>query len=701
MKQKKISRYLIFVWTILYLEVVFQILIYRNFTWGMAFGALFALPAAALLTFLTGLGPQWLNRVLTTVLIVLIEILFLAQLIYYDIFRTYLQIFSIQKGAGNALEFIEIIRLSLARSWWKVLLLLVPAAAYFAWPFWGGHADFMKETKKERWILAGTFITGHVIALLALYIPGSGLNSPFRLYNDKPVLQMCVKNLGVLTTMRRDLQRQLFNFTSSGLELSESRPEESSVPVTPAEDSSVSASSVPEESHPIQEENSVVTVPEYNTLEIDFDQLIQEAPSDTVAAMHKYFQSVEPTLKNEYTGMFEGYNLILITAESFSSWVIDQELTPMLYKMANSCFVFENFYTPYWAVSTSDGEYATHTSLIPKEDVWSYYWSGFNEMPFGLGNLFGGLGYTCYGYHNHDYDYYDRDISHPNMGYIWKGYGNGLEVEYTWPESDLEMMKLTIQEYIDKEPFHTYYLTVSGHQLYNFTGGNAMSSKHEEEVANLPYDDTAKAYLAANIELDRALEYLLEQLEEQGVADHTVIALSADHYPYGLSVEEMSDLNGSDVSVDFEMYRNSFLLYCAGMEETVTVNKLACSLDIVPTLCNLFGAPYDSRLFMGTDILSDSDPLVIFNDHSFINDKVLYNASTGEIRFLNGEYPQSYVEGLMAKVDDKFTMSTAVLDYDYYSYLGEYLPWWDGVSYGRLFQPSEVSPDSDYQSKEE
>ena len=281
--------------------------------------------------------------------------------------------------------------MSLARSWWKVLLLLVPAAAYFAWPFWGGHADFMKETKKERWILAGTFITGHVIALLALYIPGSGLNSPFRLYNDKPVLQMCVKNLGVLTTMRRDLQRQLFNFTSSGLELSESRPEESSVPVTPAEDSSVSASSVPEESHPIQEENSVVTVPEYNTLEIDFDQLIQEAPSDTVAAMHKYFQSVEPTLKNEYTGMFEGYNLILITAESFSSWVIDQELTPMLYKMANSCFVFENFYTPYWAVSTSDGEYATHTSLIPKEDVWSYYWSGFNEMPFGLGTVIGDL----------------------------------------------------------------------------------------------------------------------------------------------------------------------------------------------------------------------------------------------------------------------------------------------------------------------
>lgn len=694
MKQKKISRFLIFAWEILYLEVLFQILIYQNFTWGMAFGALFALPAAALLTVLTGLGPQWLNKTLTTLLVVMIEVLFLAQLIYHDIFRTYLQIFSIKKGAGNALEFIEIIRLSLGRSWWKALLLLIPVFAYFAWPFWGNHCDFAKESAKERLILAGTFFIAQVMALLALYIPGTGVNSPFRLYNDKPVLQMCVKNLGVLTTMRRDLQRQLFESGNSGLELSESKAEESEDIVSVPEESS----KPPASSSVLEESSQEAALPAYNTLEIDFDRLIEDAPNDTVAKMHEYFQSVKPTRKNEYTGMFEGYNLILITAESFSSWVIDEKLTPTLYKMANSSFVFNNFYTPYWAVSTSDGEYVTHTSLIPKEDVWSYYWSGFNEMPFGFGNLFGGLGYTCYGYHNHDYDYYDRDVSHPNMGYIWKGYGNGLNVDYTWPESDLQMMELTIPEYIDQEPFHTYYLTVSGHQLYNFTGGNAMSSKHEEEVADLPYDDTTRAYLAANIELDRALAYLLSQLEEKGIADHTVIALSADHYPYGLSAQEMSDLKGSDVTVDFEMYRNSFLLYCAGMEEMVTVDKLASSLDIVPTLCNLFGAPYDSRLFMGTDILSDSDPLIIFSDHSFINDQMLYNASTGEVRFFGVQYPQSYVEKLMAKVDDKFTMSTAVLDYDYYSYLGPYLPWWDKESYGRLFDPSS---DGDHQSKEE
>ena len=91
---------------------------------------------------------------------------------------------------------------------------------------------------------------------------------------------------------------------------------------------------------------------------------------------------------------------------------------------------------------------------------------------------------------------------------------------------------------------------------------------------------------------------------------------------------------------------------------------------------------------MGRDILSDSEPLIIMSDHSFFNDKVLYNASTGEVKFYGEEYPQSYVDGLIDLVNDKFTMSTAVLDYDYYSYLKDDLSWWDGETYGHLYDPA-------------
>ena len=73
-------------------------------------------------------------------------------------------------------------------------------------------------------------------------------------------------------------------------------------------------------------------------------------------------------------------------------------------------------------------------------------------------------------YHNHTYTYYGRHISHPNLGYVYKGLGNGLDVKESWPESDLEMIEKTVPEYMNSQPFHTYYMTVSGHMQYSFTG---------------------------------------------------------------------------------------------------------------------------------------------------------------------------------------------------------------------------------------
>ncbi len=675
-----------FALSLIYLEVAFQWMVFGKGTWGMLYGSLFGLPLAALCSVLSGLGPRWLNKTVSGVLLVFFSVLFIAQRFYYDIFKTFLSFFSIANGTGNAVEFSEIIVDSLGKIWWQILLLLLPVIAFFAWWFWGGHLSFDRNGWRTNLILAGFAVVFGAVSLMSLLIPGTGASTPHASFFQKPVMAMRMRNLGVVVSMGQDAWETLFGTEGTGLQLSTQESEESLEESIQEKETSLLEESAREES--VSEESAPeVFVPRPNVLDIDFDRLIEEAPDDTIAQMHRYFQSAEPSYTNEYTGMFEGYNLILITAEAFSTWAIDEELTPTLYKMANSSFVFNHFYTPYFTVSTSDGEYVTHTSLLPKENVWSYYWSSFNEMPFGFGNLFGGLGYTCYGYHDHDYDYYDRDLSHPNMGYIWKGYGNGLYVDYTWPESDLQMMELTIPEYIDEEPFHTYYLTVSGHQLWNFIG-NMMSVKHQDLVADLPYDETTRAYLACQIELDRALEYLLEQLEEKGIADHTVIALSADHYPYGLTIEEMSALDGNDLSVDFEMYKNSFILYCAGMEEKVEVDKLGSSLDIAPTLCNLFNLPFDSRLYMGRDILSDSEPLIIMSDHSFFNDKVLYNASTGEVKFYGEEYPQSYVDGLIDLVNDKFAMSTAVLDYDYYSYLKDELSWWDGETYGHLYDPA-------------
>ena len=263
-----------------------------------------------------------------------------------------------------------------------------------------------------------------------------------------------------------------------------------------------------------------------NVLDIDFGALAEAETDKTIQDMHQYFASLIPSEKNEYTGMFEGKNLILLTAEGFSPYAIDKELTPTLYRLTHEGFVFSNFYQPDWTMSTTGGEFSVTTGLIPNwvsgERAPSV--SASRAMPLTLAHLFANQGYSVPAWHNHTYTYYGRDQYLGNFGYDYKGIGNGLEMTQSvskkwWPESDLEMMQETVDSYIDDyvnngRLFHAYYMTVSGHGKYTWTA-NDMSAKHRTEVeARYPgLSEISQAYLACNMELDLALEYLVDKLE--------------------------------------------------------------------------------------------------------------------------------------------------------------------------------------------
>ncbi|UKI28386.1 MAG: hypothetical protein L6V78_05535 [Clostridium sp.] len=104
-----------------------------------------------------------------------------------------------------------------------------------------------------------------------------------------------------------------------------------------------------------------------------FATLAESETNEEIKNIHLYMNNQEATEKNKYTGMFEGKNLIAITAEAFSPLAVDKDLTPTLYKLVHEGFNFTNMYSPIYYVSTSDGEYVTLTSLLPKESVWSFY----------------------------------------------------------------------------------------------------------------------------------------------------------------------------------------------------------------------------------------------------------------------------------------------------------------------------------------
>lgn len=429
---------------------------------------------------------------------------------------------------------------------------------------------------------------------------------------------------------------------------------------------------------------------DYNKMELDFTATSDLVGGSTLENMRNYFSSKTASQQNEYTGMFKGKNLIQITAEAFSPYVISKELTPTLYKLTHEGFVFTNYYQPGWGQSTTGGEFAHMIGIIP---TWvngnlSFYASHQDYMPFALGNQFRALGYTTVAYHNNSYTYYNRHLTHPNLGYDYYGQGNGLTLTVPgWPYSDLDMMEQTAPAYIEDyvntgKPFHAYYMSVSGHA--NWGWGNAMSAKNREAaVAAYPNaSQPVQGYIAANLELEYALTYLLEQLEAAGIADDTVICMTADHYPYALVTDEVDyyqELSGKqDSELDISRYKNTWLLWSGSMESSVTVNTPCSAIDILPTVSNLFGLEFDSRLMSGHDVFAQNYnasqastcmPLVILptnRGYSWITAAGTYDAKTRTFTPNPGiTVADDYVKTVSSLIDAKYSYARQLIQYDY------------------------------------
>lgn len=661
LKQTKTLYLLVyFIISFYFMEIIFRMgigseLLPIDFMISLFFSIAFAVALYIISTFF----KSKTNYILSSIVLGLFGLIFSSQLVYNKIFRTFYSLYSAGK-ATQVLEFWKDILLVIIKNAGWIIILFLPCILIIV--FGKRFLSFNRINKFNRAILICCVVISHILGLAGVYSSGRLQNSAYNLYFESSYPNLSVKRLGLLTTMRLDLQRLVTGWSPS------LKPSATYTPI-PSHDrrshDRPSRDEIEKEVHDEIEEIIEKVEVEYNIMDIDFEKLISNEANDTIKEMHEYFNTQLPTEKNEYTERFKGYNLIFITAESFSPYAVHKDVTPTLYKLVNKGYRFTNFYNPLWGVSTSDGEYVACTGLLPKHGVWSMYKSGSNSLPFTMGNQLEKLGYKTLAYHNHSYNYYRRDISHPNLGYVYKGLGNGLDVKKTWPESDLEMMEKTVSEYIDNDPFHVYYLTVSGHMQYNFFG-NAMAIKNKELVKDLPYSQEAKAYLATHIELDRALQYLLEQLENAGVADKTLIVMSADHYPYGLEFSTIDEFAGHPVEKNFELYKSNLIIYTEGIEP-VTIDKPCSSLDIIPTISNLLGLEYDSRLLMGNDIFSDSKPFVVFLNKSFITDKGKYNAETGKFSPNEGiEIDDEYINSISDIVNLKFYYSAKVLETDYY-----------------------------------
>ena len=630
-----------------YLELCLHLCVFRSMDSRILYPILFGILAGNLMALVCTALPRIPGRVLTYLLVLVLVLYAEVQLVYQAIFGNFMPISLAGMGEGVVTNFGAQILFGIRENIFSIVLLLLPLVLMGILTA-THHAPRGRVSWRQSLASAGVaFCT--IVTITALMLAGQ--DETFSVYeiftNVNTSTDTSYKNIGMLATTEQELRYMLLGVDQDNGELSS-------------------------DSLGRTKPGANFSSREYNVMDIDFTAMAESTDDEMLKALDQYFATVVPTRKNDYTGMLSDYNLITICAESFCPYFISEELTPALYQMSTTGILFNNYYGTFQSVTTN-GEYTMNMGLFPDmsrtKTQSSFDLSASNYLPFCLGNALKAEGYQTWAYHNYIGEFYNRSLTHPNMGYTFQAADSGLNIQVDWPSSDLDMIVESVDDYIDTgSPFHAYYMTFSGHYQYNWE--NAMSAKNRAAVEDLGYSDTVKAYIACNLELEYAMEYLLERLEQAGIADKTCIVLTNDHYPYGLTEEEYNELAGEELDSTFEKYRNAFICYVPGLRENIEVDNYCSTQDILPTLLNLFGIEYDSRLLAGRDVLAKGTHIAILYDQSFLTDGFRFDASSETLYSDDeSELSEEILDKYRLYVSNAFVLSTDILDTDYYAHV--------------------------------
>lgn len=680
--QFPIPGWLFTLFQVFFCEILVHLWTMDSFTFSrFAAVAIFALGFGGLVSQIVSFfGCKKWSKGLTIAICFVLTVIAMVEFFVEFSYQTFMPMATLLGGAkGVATDFAgDTIRL-VVRQFWRIILVLLPIIGY------GLFARPVAATWKARWFTLAGSLAAYAVAFAV--VSGVGLDADR--FNTAYSFDSATRAFGVNMGMALDALKSGDSDTAAG-DFFMDEPVSMEVPAETAPAETAPQETVPEETEPIVYGDNVIAA-------LDFGDLAENTRNDRVAKIHKYVNSQTPTKKNQYTGLFEGKNLILIAAEGFSAEVIDPELTPTLYRLANEGIKFHDYYQPMWGGSTSSGEFSILTGLVPSGGTNSVKEALQQDLFITMGKQLQKEGYTSIAYHNHLASFYDRNKTHPNFGYDkFIALGTGMEegVQDHWPESDNEMFQFTVQQYIDQQPFSIYYMTVSGHCRYSFDGNN-MSKRNKAAVEHLDASEVIKAYMACNLELEYGLTYLVEQLEAAGIADDTVIVLSADHYPYGL--EEWSankpyinELYGYKYSNDLERDHNALIIWSGCIEDMdLEITEPVYSLDIVPTLSNLFGLEYDSRLVVGRDVFSDAEAIVLTQNASWKTVKGVYNSDKKKFTPAEGvEVEEGYVDRINKIVSNKITYSRELAAVDYLDYVSDALK--EAAKAAAATEPTEV-----------
>ena len=392
------------------------------------------------------------------------------------------------------------------------------------------------------------------------------------------------------------------------------------------------------------------------------------ADTERIAELDAYYAAhPKQAADTPMAGAFAGKNLILIMMESVDDWLVAPEYMPNLYRLEQEGVDFRNYYAPiFLAAATFNSEFTANTGLIaPEYQVRNSYYAE-HALPYSLANLFRDAGYRARSYHAANPNIYNRGQIHLNFGYeSYNDYGDLGMDDYML---DSQLLR-GYDQIVSDEPFFSFIITYSGHGPYTTEQQN-ISEPHLDrartviDYSTVPYTTEAQKEeytraVAQAMETDAFIGGLRERLEADGHAEDTVLMLFTDHYcKYFSDAELISAIKGE---TDRNMLSNvPFVIWTEGITPQVS-EKYVSTMDIAPTIVDLFSLDADLRYYIGNDMFGPDGGMVYFRNYAWYDGKTY---DTG-----NDASSNPAVLAMREQVREQIDISQDTFRSDYFAYL--------------------------------
>lgn len=398
--------------------------------------------------------------------------------------------------------------------------------------------------------------------------------------------------------------------------------------------------------------------------------------------LNEVYSIEEPPYQTNYTGMFEGKNVIYLQLEGIDEWLLDEETMPTLYNMQNNALNFINHYSYYnGGGSTFNSEFAVNTGfLTPVSYNQNAYTFSRNNFDYSMARLFKKKGYSINAFHMNTKEYYSRGANYDNWGYD-NYYGLKDQDTYTDNSYILDRELILNEKFSEllfptDKPFVDYIISYSNHMPFTNTKGvcQLLLEKQKEEIlASDPnavieektYTEEECSRLQAR-ETDNMINLLITKLRDNNLLENTVIVAFADHYLYTLTDQNiLAQYKETDNNL---INHTPFLIWKDGMKKQ-TIKEVTSQLNILPTTINLFGLEYHPNYYIGSDALNpDYKGYVFFPDYSWYDGNVYVEGGVvtngKEIEPTALEEKNHYINYVIKKND-------LTLKYNYFKYINQ------------------------------